>query len=230
MERMDLSPQSITSTEFTLVRKGYDPEEVRTFLSRVGTGLEEMRSQFVAADARARAAMARLQELSSREPTDDADTISKTLLVAQRTADAVTSDAQRSADSMMSTAEMRAKTLVADAESKSTEMLRQAELQAKTHVEASLRELTQRRSALQSEVSLLNERILAERERVASVIESLQQLLRSPQGLGALSYRTNPNDRTAQIDAVEQRPAESEVSSSGEIPVTDPWSDDETSS
>lgn len=190
---MELSPQAITGVEFTQVRKGYDPEEVKSFLARLAAGLEEMRSHLVASDARARAAMARVQELSSREPVGDTEVISKTLLMAQRTADTVVGEAQRSADETLSSADLRSKNMVAEAEAKAAETLRQSELMARNHAESELRSLNERRAALQSEVEQLNEGIVAERERVAAVIESLQRLLRSPEGLGTLSYRPAPS-------------------------------------
>ena len=187
---MELSPQAITGVEFTQVRKGYDPEEVKSFLARLAAGLEEMRSHLVASDARARAAMARVQELSSREPAGDTEVISKTLLMAQRTADTVVGEAQRSADETLSSADLRSKNMVAEAEAKAAETLRQSELMARNHAESELRSLNDRRSSLQAEVEQLNEGIVAERERVAGVIESLQRLLRSPEGLGTLAYRS----------------------------------------
>jgi hypothetical protein len=174
-----------------------------------------MRSHLVASDARARAAMARVQELSAREPVSgDTEVISKTLLMAQRTADTVVGDAQRSADETLASADLRSKTLVADAEAKAAETLRQSELLARSHAESELRSLQERRTALQAEVDQLNEGIVAERERVAAVIESLQRLLRSPEGLGTLSYRTQAADMpTVSASAAESASSASSLSS-----------------
>ena len=248
---MELSSQAINGIEFDQVRKGYDPEQVKSFLSRVGAAVDEMRSHLVASDARARAAMARVQELSAREPTAvgsaDTDVISKTLLMAQRTADAAVADAQKSADATLADADTRSKTMIADSEARSTEMIRQAELMATSHMESELRTLKERKASLSTEVDGLNERIVAERERVAAVIESLQRLLRSPEGLGTLSYRPTAAAPAAfladQHDAgtIDDHHDESfaspqqRLSSSaeideaadghptGEVPLTDPW-------
>lgn len=246
---MELSPQAITGVEFTQVRKGYDPEEVKSFLARLAAGLEEMRSHLVASDARARAAMARVQELSSREApvaSGDTEVISKALLVAQRAADAHLADAQKTADTLVTGADSHAKSLLADAEARSTETIRQAELQAKTHRETELRAVNDHKVALQSEVEVLNERIVAERERVAAVIESLQRLLRSPEGLGTLAYRptsttsaatapilppvaTTPVDEEHEMAstpvrvAVGDEPVESDDSVTGEALTLNPW-------
>ncbi len=253
---MELSSQAINGIEFDQVRKGYDPEQVKSFLSRVGAAVDEMRSHLVASDARARAAMARVQELSAREPaavgSADTDVISKTLLMAQRTADAAVADAQKSADATLADADTRSKTMIAESEARSTEMVRQAELMATSHMESELRTLKERKASLSTEVDGLNERIVAERERVAAVIESLQRLLRSPEGLGTLSYRPaapapaapapaaflgDQHDAGANDDHHEDSFAspQQRLSSSaevdeaadghptGEVPLTDPW-------
>jgi DivIVA domain-containing protein len=253
---MELSSQAINGIEFDQVRKGYDPEQVKSFLSRVGAAVDEMRSHLVASDARARAAMARVQELSAREPTvgvgsADTDVISKTLLMAQRTADAAVADAQKSADATLADADTRSKTMISESEARSTEMIRQAELMATQHMESELRTLKERKASLSTEVDGLNERIVAERERVAAVIESLQRLLRSPEGLGTLSYRPaapaaapaaflgDQHDETDDAghgpdDAFANPPLRLGGSSdgddgngqghpTGEVPLTDPW-------
>jgi DivIVA domain-containing protein len=239
---MELSPQAITGVEFSQVRKGYDAEEVKSFLTRLAAGLEEMRSHLVASDARARAAMARVQELQGREPAGgDTEVISKTLLLAQRTADSTVGDARKIADELITGADTRSKTMIADAEASAAETVRQAELQARNHTESELRTLNERRGALQAEVEQLNERIVAERERVAAVIESLQRLLRSPEGLGTLAYRSPAPVSYDAADAQGSGDAElasppvrligqsdrglgvAEESATGEVPLIDPW-------
>ena len=88
---MEINPQRVRSAEFKTVRKGDDPDEVRVFLNDVADELERAQNQSTAMEARARAAVARLQELSEagapavetqvREPVeaspDEAETISR---------------------------------------------------------------------------------------------------------------------------------------------------------
>src|SRR5262245_24887582 len=103
---MELSPQSDASTTFRIVKKGYDPDEVRGYLSQLASSIEVTQSQATAMEARARAAVARLQELDQPSavsasavlsedavPVGDTEVISRTLLLAQRTADATIADA-----------------------------------------------------------------------------------------------------------------------------------------
>ena len=61
---MDMSPQRVRSAEFKTVRKGADLDEVRRFLNDVADELERAQNQSTAMEARARAAVARLQEVS----------------------------------------------------------------------------------------------------------------------------------------------------------------------
>lgn len=59
---MALSPQRIRDTHFKSVRKGYDPSEVDAFVEEVASALEGAQNDATAMEARARAAVARLQE------------------------------------------------------------------------------------------------------------------------------------------------------------------------
>ena len=61
---MEMSPQRVRSAEFKTVRKGADLDEVRRFLNDVADEFERAQNQSTAMEARARAAVARLQEVS----------------------------------------------------------------------------------------------------------------------------------------------------------------------
>src|SRR6187402_1695378 len=101
---MEMSPQRVRSAEFKTARKGADLDEVRSFLNDVADELERAQNQSTAMEARARAAVARLQEMSEGQPGDapsapapavtpepvdvsaeQSDAISRTLVLAQRT-------------------------------------------------------------------------------------------------------------------------------------------------
>src|SRR6476660_1155403 len=141
---MALSPQRIRDTEFKSVRRGYDPGEVDTFVDEVATALEAAQNEATAMEARARAAVARLQELSReggeaaeappdtvKVHVDEAETISRTLLLAQRTADATVAEAQAEADGLARTARGEADRLVADARSAANTMIEEAKADAR---------------------------------------------------------------------------------------------------
>ena len=92
---MELSPQAVRNAQFKTSRKGLDPDEVKAFLGSVADELERAQNQSTAMEARARAAVARMQELTEATPApqpgdgapaasaDEAETISRTLLLAQ---------------------------------------------------------------------------------------------------------------------------------------------------
>ena len=120
---MALSPHRVHDTDFKAVRKGYDPVEVESFVDEVAAALETAQNEATAMEARARAAVARLQELSRqsaegasgadspggddasiRANVDESETISRTLLLAQRTADTTVAEAQAEADRLLGTA------------------------------------------------------------------------------------------------------------------------------
>ncbi|MEO7370587.1 MAG: DivIVA domain-containing protein, partial [Ilumatobacteraceae bacterium] len=88
---MDFSPQTVRSAGFKTVKKGYDPSEVDEFKEKVAAAIETAQNQATAMEARARAAVAKLQEVSQqvtsgpRESSgtpnasdEDAETISRT--------------------------------------------------------------------------------------------------------------------------------------------------------
>ena len=98
---MEMSPQTVRSTSFSVVKRGYDPDEVDTFKEQVAAAVEFSQNQATAMEARARAAVAKLQEFSQQvaesqresatstapaaapavaAPSADAEVISRTLL------------------------------------------------------------------------------------------------------------------------------------------------------
>src|SRR5262245_56507666 len=117
---MEMSPKAISSMTFPLARKGYDQDQVRTFLGKVARGIEELQARMLQAEAKARlgdapsepaalaAPAAPAGELGPGAPaTGDAgiDAITRTLLIAQRTADAAVSEARDEADAVRREAE-----------------------------------------------------------------------------------------------------------------------------
>ena len=47
---MEMSPKAIAAVTFPVVRKGYDPEQVRSFLSQLSRGVEELQNRALQAD------------------------------------------------------------------------------------------------------------------------------------------------------------------------------------
>jgi DivIVA domain-containing protein len=207
---MALSPQRIRDTEFKAVRKGYDPSEVESFLEEVAAALETAQNEATAMEAKARAAVARLQELSRqagdapaagaaasgeapvRANVDEAETISRTLLLAQRTADTTIAEAQAEADRLLGAARDDAATSLDQARAEATSLLEAARSDARrageserVQVEGEVQALLARRDFLESDVDHLEQYLVAQRERIVEAVASLNDLVqRVPGGLG----------------------------------------------
>jgi len=187
---MELSPKSITGVQFRTVRKGYDPEEVRGFLAQLARGVEAVQAQSAATESRARSMMTKLQELSSRDDPDPGEAMKRTLLMAQRTADAAVAEANEEARATVAAAEEKSRTTLSEAQSKAEQMITDAEADArraasveKTRIEAEVAALTARRDELHSEASRLEGHIRAQRDRISGVATTLKSVLAQPSGL-----------------------------------------------
>jgi DivIVA domain-containing protein len=187
---MELSPKSITGVQFRTVRKGYDPEEVRGFLAQLARGVEAVQAQSAAADSRSRSLMGKLQELSSREEPDPGEAMKRTLLLAQRTADAAVAEANEEARSVLAAADEKSRATLADAQAKAEQMITDAEADArraasveKTRIEAEVAALTARRDELHTEATRLERHIVDQRERLGAVAGTLRAILTESTGL-----------------------------------------------
>ena len=203
---MDFSPQTVRSAGFKTVKKGYDPSEVDDFKEKVAAAIETAQNQATAMEARARAAVAKLQEVSqqvsSGSPTggspsaseEDAETISRTLLLAQRTADSTVAQANADAESITVKARVDATTVIDNARSMADKLLDEARLEARRSAESErikaeneVQALLARRDFLVSDVDHLEHHLGAQRERLRDAAVSLQDLIeRVPGGLGEL--------------------------------------------
>jgi DivIVA domain-containing protein len=198
---MDFSPQTVRSAGFKTVKKGYDPSEVDDFKEKVAAAIETAQNQATAMEARARAAVAKLQEVSQQVTSgareagaspsasdEDAETISRTLLLAQRTADHTVAQANSDAESITVKARVDATTVIDNARSMADKLLDEARLEARRSAESErikVQALLARRDFLLSDVDHLEHHLGAQRERLRDAAVSLQDLVeRVPGGLG----------------------------------------------
>src|SRR6185503_2811549 len=102
---MDVTPQVINEVEFHQKMRGYDPDEVDDFLERVAIAVEQFQEHIRSAEQRAIVAEKRAAELEKRvtsapapaapaDAVDETETIKRTLVLAQRTADAAIKEAE----------------------------------------------------------------------------------------------------------------------------------------
>jgi cell division initiation protein len=198
-----LNPQRIRETRFKPAKRGYDPAEVDAFLEEAASSLETAQNDATAMEARARAAVARLQELSQtggevgvapRVSVDESETISRTLLLAQRTADAAVADAQAEAERVLEAARDEAAQSVTAANEEAARLVEEARQEARrageserVQVEGEVQALLARRDFLESDVDHLEQYLLAQKERITEAVHELTELCqRVPSGLGEM--------------------------------------------
>ena len=203
MRAMEMSPQTIRTTGFRTVKKGYDPAEVEAFRDEVASVVELSQNQATAMEARARAAVAKLQEVSqqgggrddrSSMPSGDTEVISRTLLLAQRTADATVAEAKTEADGVLTQAREEAGRVLDNARTMATKTLDEARFDARraadderVRAENEVQALLARRDFLLADVDHLEQYLQAQRERLRDAAVQLQELVdRVPGGLGEM--------------------------------------------
>jgi DivIVA domain-containing protein len=213
---VELSPTQVAGASFRTVRKGYDPDEVDAFLEKAAKALEEAQQQATAMEARARAAVAKLHEVTTAAETapaapvaaaqpaaaesttwahaDEAETISRTLLLAQRTADRAIAEANAEAERIIaeartesevtldSTREMSAR-LLEDARSEARQVSEHERVAAESEVQA----LVARRAVLIGDVDQLERFLVDQRDRLRDAARQIEALCeRVPSGLGSV--------------------------------------------
>jgi DivIVA domain-containing protein len=184
---MEMSPKAIAAVTFPVVRKGYDPEQVRSFLSQLSRGVEELQNRALQAEAKARLTAAAPAPATE---TTNMESITKTLVIAQRTADATLSDARTEADGIRKQATERAETILAEAKAQGAQIVTAAEQEAlrtadvtRSRVAAEVDALENRRQALLEDVDTLSTHITTQRGRLVATVEILNQALEHPDGL-----------------------------------------------
>jgi DivIVA domain-containing protein len=214
---MDMNPQRVRTAEFRTVKRGLDPDEVQLFLAAVADELERAQNQSTAMEARARAAVARLQELSSDAASqsdaspeiirpaasqeilatsapvtaeasidvtvDQSEMISRTLLLAQRTADTAIAEARAEAEiaGTVESSRAAAQAMLADARVEA----RKAGEDEKVELAGEVNSLMARRDFLESDVDHMEQFLVAQRSRLRDAANEIMELTeRVPSGLG----------------------------------------------
>ena len=234
---MELTPSQISGATFRTVRKGYDPAEVDALLNDAAAALEQAQQQATAMEARARAAVARLQEqqaapaaeaapapvAAAPEPeparpavqlgADEAETISRTLLLAQRTADSTIADAESEAERIRTAARTEADTTLDSTREMSSQLIEEARAEARKVSEAErvaaaneVESLKARREFLLGDVDQLETFLIDQRERLRGAARQIEALCdRVPSGLGQVAppivsaSDDEPGDETGEL-------------------------------
>ncbi|MDQ3469236.1 MAG: DivIVA domain-containing protein, partial [Actinomycetota bacterium] len=126
-----------------------------------------------------------------RASIDEAETISRTLLLAQRTADTAVADAQAEADRILAAARADATAQLDSARVDAGQIVEDAEVEGRrageserVRVEGKVQALLARRDFLESDVDHLEQYLVAQRERITEAVSELSALVgRIPNGL-----------------------------------------------
>ena len=200
---MELTPQALHDVEFREARRGgYNTRDVDDFLERVAVGIGQLQDRLREAYHRAEAAEGRLadmqrqlDEMQRRGPADsgggDADeTLRRTLVLAQRTADATIKEAKDEANRLLG----EARDEVAKARAA-------AESEAHRDARAELEHLHSTRDLLLSDIDALEQHVDEQRSRLRDGLSELQRLIDEP---GVL--HTDPAPEVSEVAPAPEAP------------------------
>lgn len=218
---MDLTPQRLREVEFKERWRGYDPEEVDDLLERVAAGIEDIENRVRQATERAVRAE---QEAKGGGEADE--TLRRTLVLAQRTADAAIADANERAGTLVSDAEQRAATLVSDAEQRAAALVAEADAEARritaeneTRLRENVSSLESARATLQADVDALDRYLTEEREQLRSTLHALIDRIDTGLQHGDAPAVDDVEVPEPQVEAGAEVEAEGEIDTAGEAEV-----------
>lgn len=199
---MDISPKLLRDVEFREQRRGYNPDEVDDFLERLAVAIGQLQEQLRAALERADRAERRVLE----DPGDDE--LRRTLVLAQRTVDAMMEEARHSAAALTGDAEAQVVVTVRAAEQHAAALVADAEQRVATE----LAPLLAQRDALEGDVEALRSWALEVRARMA---DELRQQLAWLEG-GEAQLPEPPDVLALELPDVDEVTGDDEVHGDGE--------------
>src|SRR3954447_6963692 len=179
---MDVTPQAINEVEFHQKMRGYDPDEVDDFLERVAVAVAQLQERITDASERAAAAERRTNDLeqrlrdAARSPKpdtseEDSETIRRTLVLAQKTADAAVQEAKEEAKQIVESAREQARQAAFSIESDARREADNTRQQLVTDVVG----LEEARDGIKAGHGILERHLDEQRLRLRSSIDELQR-------------------------------------------------------
>ena len=178
-----VSPARVRDVRFAEQWRGYRTDEVDEFVDQVADAFDQLEARLEDAAQRTARAERRLEEC---RPDED---LGRTLVLAQRTADAALAEAQAEAARLVEEAEQRARSILADLEDRKARL--EAEMEAR--IQAELGEMNERRAALEADVERLSAYVEHHRSRL---VEELRTSLGWLEREGALEPLAVPFPRS----------------------------------
>lgn len=167
---MEVTGKVLREVEFRDRLRGYDTDEVDEFLEKVAVGVDALTARLEELDAQL-AAQARQPQPQAPPPpasSADDDTIRRTLVLAQRTADLAISEARDEATRLLGEAREEAEALVGRAE----ENARRMRAEAEQELNARVARLGDERERLEREIRSLARIVEDERTRLTDSLSS----------------------------------------------------------
>jgi DivIVA domain-containing protein len=176
----ELSPL-FQEIEFHERYRGYDPDEVDAFVDRVARAAAVMRGRISELHERAEAAEAR--SVGAVAASDTEETLTRTLVLAQRTADAAIAEAREEANRLTADAATSAQAILSAAEAEAQLSLREAHAEATATLKDAVDRAglilaeaeTDRRAVVAEAAALAADAASAERERLAVEVAELHE-------------------------------------------------------
>ena len=173
---MEITSKELREVEFRERLRGYDTTEVDEFLERVAIAVDEMQAKLRESAERAERAERQPRE---RVSTDDDETLRRTLVLAQRTADMAIREAQEEAAQLLDRARAEGESILDHA----NETARRVTAEGQRQLQAEVERLTAQRDELRTDVRTLCDLLDNERERLSEALGSALRWVE--QGLGA---------------------------------------------
>ena len=186
---MDLTPDVVAGIEFRRKGRGYDTEDVDAFRHDVEIWTGEMQARLREATSKLDEAESRARDAEerARTSTEGDETIQRTLLLAQRTADAAVAEAEETASRKVAEAEAEADRLTTEARNHREQAIAGAEAEVREAIDLKRAELLDQltaleraRDALAGDVASLEVHLEGQRARIEEVRDQLALLLDHP--------------------------------------------------
>lgn len=224
---MEISGRVLRDVEFRDRLRGYDTEEVDEFLEKVAVAVDDLLAQLDSAREAATHA--------AEDPFDD-DTLRRTLVLAQRTADLAVKEAKEEAATLLEDARAEAEELVGTSREEAARISSEAQARARETIS----DLDERKTTLEAEVaelthfieSLRKQLVFALQGALETVGESLkppaptstsvrQRLEKSSKGGPEEPAHQRPKDSDERVDDISGPPTEAVASAPHEEETTD---------
>ncbi|HVM39731.1 MAG TPA: DivIVA domain-containing protein [Acidimicrobiia bacterium] len=160
---MDVTPHELRTVELREAWRGYRQDDVDELLDRVAATVERLQAQVERLAER----LAKAEEEAGMGREAD-EMLRRTLLLAQRTADAAVAEAQERARRLVAESEAKAQSIVASAETDA----RRSAVAERQRLEAEIRDLAVKREALRADVDALDRIADDHRDKLRSLFEA----------------------------------------------------------